>query len=56
MIQAPAANITELFFTDFRTKLECFLDQAGKVCQGQTLITKIPNSQSKRFHNILPRT
>jgi len=28
-------------FTNFRTKLECLLDKAGKACQGLELIRKI---------------
>ncbi len=34
------ASVIKLFcplFTNYRTNLECFIDKAGKACQGQTL-------------------
>ncbi len=40
-----------LLFSTIYAKLECLLDKAGKVCQGQILQLKL---QTKKFQNIGP--
>jgi hypothetical protein len=49
----PEADVIKLFcprLTDFPTKLERLLEQAGKACRGQTLklITKIHKLRTKK--------
>ncbi len=56
IVSEPGAYVIKLFSRDFRTKLECLLDQAGKACQGENLlvITKIGKLWTKKFYNIGP--
>ncbi len=51
-------NLLHAQYTNFRTKLECLLEYAGKACLGQSLylIMKIYQLQTKKFYNIGPRS
>ncbi len=58
-IKQSGANVIKLFylyFTNFHTKLEGFLEAARKACQGQTIepITEARKIRTKKVYNVGP--